>query len=56
MSKSKHYSKYDYEDEEISISKTKEENKNKRRQKRLKAALKTKNIDEILRQTYEEDY
>lgn len=55
MSKSKH-KKYDdwYEtDEDFSFTKQREENKNRRKMKRMKAALKTRDIDTLLR--YEED-
>lgn len=56
MSKSKHY-KFDTwnEEEDISYSKIRDENKKRRKQKRMKAALKTRNIDELIRQTYDED-
>lgn len=56
MSKSKHNKHRDflYEDEdEIPYSRIREENKNRRKQKRMKAALKTKNIDQLLR--YEDE-
>jgi hypothetical protein len=56
MSKSKHYKFNDWNDEEdISYSKAREENRNRRKQKKMKAALKTRNIDELIRQTYDED-
>lgn len=56
MSKSKHY-KFDSwnEEEDISYSRVREENKNRRKQKKMKAALKTRNIDELIRQTYDEE-
>jgi hypothetical protein len=54
MSKSKHYKFDSWNDEEdISYSKIREENKKRRKQKRMKSALKTRNIDELIR--YEDD-
>lgn len=57
MSKSQH-NKYrnDWnEEEDISYSKNREEMKRRRKQKRLKSALKTRNIDELIRFEYDED-
>ena len=57
MSKSKHNKfRNDWnEEEDISYSKSREELRNRRKQKRMKSALKTRNIDELMRQTYEEE-
>jgi hypothetical protein len=58
MSKSKHtkYRDNDYnDDDEISFSKAREEIKNRRKQKRIKAALRTKNIDDLIKYEYDED-
>lgn len=50
MSKSKHNKfKDDYEDDDMSYSKVREENQKRRKQKRLKAALKTRNINDLMR-------
>lgn len=57
MSKSKHkrdYNNYD-DDEFVSYNKVREENKKRRRQKRVKAALKTKDIDSLIRYDYDEE-
>ena len=58
MSKSKHnkFNDYNWSDEEeyVSSSQLRQEKKEKRRQKRLNAALKTKDINKLLE--YEEDY
>lgn len=51
MSKSKNtrYNSYDLDlDEELSFSKYNEERKNKRRQKRINAAIKTKDISKLM--------
>lgn len=57
MSKSKHKKYYDYlDEEEISYSESKEQSKNRRKQKRIKNALKTKNIDDLIRYEEEENY
>lgn len=56
MSKSKHnkFRDSDYnDDDDYSFSKTREEIKNRRKQKRIKAALRSKNIDDLIR--YEND-
>lgn len=56
MSKSRHNKFRDWDDEDdLSYSKAREENKNRRKQKKLKAALKTKNIDELIDRTYDEE-
>lgn len=58
MSKSKHnkFNDYNWSDDEefISSSQLRQEKKEKRRQKRLNAALKTKDINKLMQ--YEEDY
>ena len=53
---SKYKSYWDNEDldENFSPSKYKEERKNRRRQKRMRAALKTKNITQLME--YEDDF
>jgi len=57
MSKSKHKKYYDYLDEdEVSFSESKEQSKNRRKQKRIKNALKTKNIADLIRYEEEENF
>lgn len=56
MSKSKNtrYNQFNKDlDEEVSFSKYNEERKNKRRQKRINAALKTKDINKLM--AYDDD-
>ena len=56
MSKSKNtrYNQFNDDlDEEVSFSKYNEERKNKRRQKRLNAALKTKDVNKLME--YDDD-
>jgi hypothetical protein len=53
MSKSKN-TKYFHDEEEISPSKYNEDKKNKRKQKRILAAIKSKNISKLIE--YEDDY
>jgi len=57
MSKSKHRKHNDwyddYEEDDFYSSKQREENKNRRKMKRMKAALRTKDIDTLMR--YDEE-
>lgn len=54
MSKSKNNKFFRNDDEEISPSKYNEDKKNKRKQKRILAAIKSKNISKLIE--YEDEY
>lgn len=53
MSKSKHTKYYDVDEDEASSLKAKDEYRNRRKQKKLKNALRAKNIDDLVR--YDEE-
>ena len=54
MSKSRHNKFKDWDDGDDSSYNKAYKDQNRRKQKKLKAALKTKNIDELIDRTYEE--
>lgn len=55
MSKSRHNKFRDWDDEDDSSYNKAYKDQYRRKQKKLKAALKTKNIDEIISQTNDEE-